>query len=170
MSENNVKEAKKTPISTVEFVESARRIIPNVFGSEFPNEAIALFWAQWALETGKGKHCYNYNLGNIKQFDRSKPLHMLDHVWEIINGEKKIFPKGHPQTWFRAYENLDEGMYDYLSLLKYRYKSSIEGAKEGDPVKFVSMLKKYGYFTANEQEYLKAIKSLQSEFLRTLKG
>jgi hypothetical protein len=51
-------------------------------------ESIGVLWAQYALETGGGTHCYNHNLGNVKHvagdgFDYCA----LKGVWEGMRAE-----------------------------------------------------------------------------------
>jgi hypothetical protein len=55
-----------------------------LFGDEPAKESIAVLVSQWALETGWGKTCWNWNLGNIK----AHPTDGLDHTyypcWEVL--------------------------------------------------------------------------------------
>lgn len=163
----NIKEAKRTPIPTEDFRRAVESTFSTVFEVSPTEKTTALIWAQWALETGRGKSCFNFNLCNIKEFNSSKPLHMLHGVWEIIDGKKVVFEPPNPQTWFRAYETLEEGMLDYLHTLKKRFFKSIDSLILGDAIGFALSLKQQNYFTASVSIYQANLSSLQEEFLKT---
>lgn len=163
-------EPKHTPISTQEYLTSCRNAFQKVFDSEPTNETIALLWAHWALETGRGKNCFNYNLGNVKCFDPSQPYHMLRNIWEIENGQKVFYQPPHKQTWFRAYQTLDEGMEAYLKLIYHRFNRSVPALLNGNAGDFATSLKVQHYFTGNLGDYISALTSLQKEFLKTSKS
>ena len=51
-------------------------------------DALAVLWAQYALETGRGKSCFNGNLGNIKRVDGDGRDWMWLQTFEFINGNR----------------------------------------------------------------------------------
>ena len=145
------------------------REVWNKMYNEYPSkDSLALLWAQWALESGRGFFCHCYNWGNIKK------VHLPDdgHDWcmfrcnEILNGKAEWFDPPHPQTHFRAYPSPLEGAFDYVNFLanRKRYKPAWEEVKKGDPIAFSHQLKVCGYYTASESLYTKGIVRLTNEF------
>lgn len=132
---------------------------------EYPsNDSLALLWAQWALETGRGKAIHCYNFGNIKRSgDEDYCMYRCN---EIINGKTLWFDPPHKQTWFRAYPSAVEGAYDYIRFLsqRSRYQKAWAAIQKGNPALFAHELKVAGYYTANEAQYTKGVMSLSNEF------
>lgn len=60
MTERLVPTIRTSP-TRAEFAEALLRAWP-----EATRQGAAVFWAQFAIETGEGAHCYNFNLGNVK--------------------------------------------------------------------------------------------------------
>lgn len=136
-----------------------------LFQKDIPVAALAILWAQFALECGRGKQCYNWNIGNIKR--------LKNHHWtmyrcsEIINGMEIFFDPPHPQTHFCAYRSLNEAVTEHLKFLtQSRYSKALKVAIDGNPEEYVLQLKKAGYFTASVNLYLKAVNSLYLEFTK----
>lgn len=159
--------AKKTPISKEDFKSSLINIWDDVFPDiPITNEAIGILWAQTSLETGNFKHMYNYNLGNVK----ATPSWSQSNLWtnfstsEVINGEEIKFSKYHPVSFWRAFETLEEGMKQYLSVLAKGYRSAVIAASKGDTEKFVRELKKNRYFTASESKYNTAVSRIYEQY------
>ncbi|MCL2779618.1 MAG: hypothetical protein FWD73_16630 [Polyangiaceae bacterium] len=125
-------------------------------------------WAQYALETGRGKSCWCNNIGNVKHVaGDGHDYCMLTGVWEIIGGKKVVFNPPDPQTWFRAYPSLADGMREHLEFLRKRYAAAWAEVERGDARAFVHALKTRGYFTGDEGVYTKNVVSLQAEFGRS---
>ena len=55
-----------TDVTRESFVAAAETALAKLFGKPAQHASVALLWAQFALETGRGKSCWNYNLGNRK--------------------------------------------------------------------------------------------------------
>ena len=55
----------KTEIEEVELARVLRAAFVTVFQTQPSANRLAMAWAQVALENGRGKHSYNFNLGNI---------------------------------------------------------------------------------------------------------
>lgn len=69
-----------TKPSRAEFAEALLRTWP-----EATRRGAGVFWAQFALETGEGSHCYNHNLGNVKHVKGDGSDYVsLRGVWEGI--------------------------------------------------------------------------------------
>lgn len=127
-------------------------------------ESLALLWAQWALETGRGKSIHCYNFGNIKRSgDEDYCMYRCN---EILDGKLCWFYPPHKQTWFRAYSSSIDGAIDYINFLsqRTRYKKAWLAIQKGDPYLFGHELKMAGYYTADEVQYTKSIASLTKEF------
>lgn len=161
-------ETKITKISEGEIVYVFREAWKQLFG-EYPLiDSIALIWAQWAQESGRGAYCRNYNFCNIKK------VHSPDdgHDWcmyrcnELINGKWEWFDPPHIQTNFRAYPNAIDGAVDYLRFLsqKKRYQKAWEKVLIGDAAGFSHELSVANYYTAPEKIYTPGIIKLATEF------
>ncbi len=51
-------------------------------------ETFAILWAQFCMETGAGRNCYNFNVGNVKHVDGDGFDYMaLKGVWEGLTRE-----------------------------------------------------------------------------------
>jgi len=143
-----------------EFIHNIIFAFYDLFKTKISKESACLIYAKFALETGYGKNCYNYNLGNIKENNFKNHYVCLHNVWEIENGVKVVYQPPHPQTWFRCYENWHDGMKDYLNFIYNNYKPAWEQLMKGEPEQYVRELKKRGYFTGNLQEYILAVCSI----------
>lgn len=156
-------EAKKTPVTIDLFVKSLIKVWYSMF-EEYPKkESIGIIVAQWQLETGSGKSCWNYNLGNIKYVkkdgeDPNIKYHMLKGTWEIIGGKKVIFDPPHPASWFLAFDTAEDGMKHHLQFLAgKRWKLAWNAVLIGSPDEFAVKLKQQGYYTAPLEDYKKLV-------------
>lgn len=124
---------------------------------ELPRSGVLVLTSQYALETGGGRACHRWNLGNAKH------IHGDGHKWtafrcsEIIGGKEVFFDPPHPQTWFRAFDSLEDGAADYLGLLQHRFAVAWPAVKQGNVRAFGHALKVAGYYTASEQAYVNAL-------------
>ncbi len=161
-------EAVKTPVAPLDVARALRAAWMRVLGNEPANQQLAVLLAQSALETGRWKSCWNYNLGNQKGGGKWTGDTCQFRCNEVIKGKVLWFDPPHPQTTFRAYDTLVDGVTDYLWLLRRRFTRAWEFVLRGDPEAFSRMLKAQNYYTASEPPYTKALKSLFSEYLRLL--
>ncbi len=127
-----------------------------------PSKAsIGVIIAQNAIETG-GKYFWNNNWGNSK-VGADVPgqiieYMMLRNVWEIENGKRITYQPPHRATWFRSFPTLAEGIGHHLALLKNRrYKIAWAAVEKGDVALFAHLLKKQGYYTAPEADYIRGM-------------
>lgn len=95
------KDVVHTPATALELALAAVRSI-----AEIPREGFAILWAQYCGETGRGQHCYNFNIGNVKHvagdgFDYVE----LHGVWEGMTREG--FDRAKAGA-FGAYVSLDD--------------------------------------------------------------
>ncbi len=172
---------KRTSVTMPDFVRGFVRSWPRV-GEGLPLEAtVAVSYAQYMIETG-GQNCFNWNLGNVKHVaGDGRDYHMLNGVWEgespataaalIASGQaiadpsanhavavgagrtSVIFVPPRPETWFRAFATLDEGMSEHLQLLAKRFSKAWPALLAGDFVAFAHALHDQHYFTASPDAY-----------------
>ena len=139
-----------------------------LFGEEPGRGSLLVLLAQWALETGRGKACHCYNLGNAKSVDGDGYDYTFFRCNEVIGGRVVWFDPPHPACRFRAFETLEAGAADYLALLHRRFASAWPAVLAGDPADFAHRLKAARYYTANEAAYAAGLTSLFCEFDRTV--
>lgn len=161
-------EAVKTPITPLDVARALRAAWLRLFEVIPADQCIAVLMAQSALETGRWKSCWNYNLGNIKGGGKWQGDTCQFRCNEVIKGKVEWFEPPHPQTTFRAYPTLTDAAADYLWLLRRRFSGAWNYILNGDPVGFSQALKRQNYYTAPEPPYTKAVKSLFTEYLKLL--
>lgn len=119
-------------------------------------ESICILLAQWALETGWGKACYCWNIGNYKHVDGDNRDYCYYKCNEIIGGRVIWFDptveKDRPYCCFRAYKTIEAGAIDYVASLHKRFTLAWPDVVSGDPAGFAHDLKRQGYYTANEED------------------
>jgi hypothetical protein len=71
--------AERTPIARAPLLQALAQAWP-----ELGEEGARTLHAQYVAETGGGRACYNYNLGNLKQPDAKQPHTYLRNVWEVL--------------------------------------------------------------------------------------
>lgn len=152
----------KTTFTKKDFVKALIIAWKNIYQSPPTKEQIGVIFAQWSIETGQGEFCWNNNIGNVKYIPSKNPENddieymMLKNTWEIINGKKVIFQPPDPQTWFRSFSTLADGVTYHLNLLRSKKYSKVWVAvEEGDPDKFAHLLREAKYYTAPEPLYVR---------------
>jgi flagellum-specific peptidoglycan hydrolase FlgJ len=142
----------------------------------------AVLFAQYAFETGWGKYCFNYNLGNVRAFEAytKNPLNdwfELPGAWEIVDG-KRVVAGG----YFRSHESLDAGMAAHLAFLAGldRYRLAFQVLQEAALAnatkanadsfarRFVRALKAAGYFTGDATDYENGASSIAQSVIELL--
>lgn len=136
-----------------------------LLNQEISIDTLAIFWAQFALECGRGKQCYNWNIGNIKRIKNK--MWTMYRCSEIIDGKEIFFDPPHPQTMFCAYQSLNEAVTHHLKFLdRPNYATALKCALLGDLEKYILELRKAGYFTASVSLYMRAVNALYVEFMK----
>lgn len=174
-----------TPVSEFDLYSALKKASPDL-----SKDALSVLIAHWALETGRGKKCIAYNIGNIKcpdehksnycyfvTFERLSSREAADYVAKSTEENHAVItvslPSGnclvtfypnHPACRFCAYETLDEGVADYLLHLKTRFAACWHFVEEGNVIQFCHSLKEQGYYTASEAVYTKAINQLFNSY------
>lgn len=143
--------------------EAARYLVyawEQVSGEPATVDVVSVLWAQWALETGRGRWMVDYNYAGLKG---RAPDGGLAHWWtweETEEGPKRV------RARFRSYEAPEEGALDYVRLLASRYPQALAAARRGDAVSFVLELDDGGFFTERPSHYTRSVASLAAEFRR----
>lgn len=185
-----------TPVSREDFFRALWRAWVNMFETLPSRDSVLLLVAHWAIETWWGKSMHCYNIGNVKSRDgdgrdfcyfacgeeiplseaekwkRDAPtLVTIKHIY-VKNGVKMASVWVEPDHFaarFRAYRTLDEGVVDYLALLRRRFTLAWPFVCVGDPVGFVRSLKQQNYFTADASVYAASVRSIFSDLQSSLK-
>lgn len=149
---------KKTEISDSEMKSAITAAWRTLFGNDPLDRQMALIMSHIDLETGHRKSLWNYNVGNIttsgathKYFDDMTTDEQIQPgVWKKLNLK------------YKAYDNLQEGIIDYLNLLSKnsRYSEAWQHIIQPDPAAYSKALKAGGYYTASEKPYTKTLEQL----------
>lgn len=148
----------RTPLAPAAAAGELRQAYTRLTGQAPSRRTLSILWAQWALETGRGRSMVGHNFGGLKG---ASP-----------NGKSGVYwtTEGHGadatriRSRFRAYDSPAEGADDYLRTLQERYPEALEGAIAESPDGFVRGLQQRRYFTADPAEYQRSIASLSREF------
>jgi hypothetical protein len=146
-----------TPCSAADFYAVVRAVWPRVMpDADWSRQAGLLIVAHWALETGWGHGCHNYNVGNRKHVAGDPHDYCAFPHDEIIGGKEVWLdnpPRVPPQDPFVAYGSLWEGVTDYLTHLRAEFRAAWPYVLAGDAPGFCHALKLAGYYTASEERY-----------------
>lgn len=81
-------EQKRTTFSTQDYADAVYAADPSL-----TREQAGVLWAQYAIETGKGKFCWNCNIGNVKvtagQVQAGTDYFMLKGTWKSSTASDK---------------------------------------------------------------------------------
>lgn len=184
-----------TPVSREDFFRALWRAWVNMFETLPSRDSVLLLVAHWALETGWGKSMHCFNIGNVKSKDgdgrdfcyfacgeeiplslaekwvREAPSLVTIKRIYVKNGVKQASVWVEPDHFaarFRAYRTLEEGVADYLALLRRRFTLAWPFVCVGDPVGFVQTLKQQNYFTADSSVYAASVRSIFSALQKNL--
>jgi hypothetical protein len=173
-----------TPVLVTRAIRSAFETLEGV--TPIP-QCTAIHVAQSGGETWRWKSLHHYNLDNTKAGEQYEGLYtcfrcdeqLSPGVWKRFIPEGELVgafgsplkyaplpvPEGHPQTRFRAYNNLEFAALAHMQLLKRKWPEAYTSARVGDVAGFVHGLKMRNFFTADEGPYLKLVSSLYREWL-----
>jgi hypothetical protein len=161
------------------------KLLSNV-GKTPSEHALTTLVAMSAFETGHWKSCWNYNLGNVKAGETWSGLYTcLSNVREVLKGVEKWFspegelsgkdgtvigqrwsvPPGHPQTRFRAYATLEQGLDGWVAKMTTTYRVSLEKLLAGaDTDTFIKSLKGQSYFSGDLEGYQDQVRRLYMQY------
>jgi hypothetical protein len=153
--------ALKTPVTVPGLYVSLQAAWRTQMGAQAPRDALRCLLAQWALETGRGKWCVCFNLGNAKHVAGDGRDWCSYEAFEMVSGRKVVSTMA-----FRAFPSLDAGASDYLAMLRNNFGTAWSALVGGDPHAFVQALAAAKYFTANEAQYEASLCAIFAELDR----
>jgi hypothetical protein len=146
----------RTPLTPSEASAHLSRAYQAVTGQAPSPATLSLLWAQWALETGRGKSMFGNNFGGIKA-RAGAPGKSFATFEGFSATRRRVIDR------FRTYATPEEGARDYVRLLAERYPDAFEAAQRGDLPGFSQGLARRGYFTARPETYQRGLERLASE-------
>jgi hypothetical protein len=170
-----------TKTSTADVLVALAKAWKALFGTAPKRASLDVLTAQWALETGWGKSCHCYNLGNVKGKvggDRNWTFFACNEILSSAaahhmaqadpehakitqdNGKSATiwFYPPHSGCCFRAFDTIDAGAADYLATLNKRFSGAWPAVLAGDPEAFSLKLKELRYYTASVKLYTSVLK------------
>lgn len=120
--------------------------------SGLPRGSVLVLLAHWALESGFGHAMHCWNIGNVKW----TPGCGYDYC-AFLAGETEHGQDVKSVMRFRAYENLDAGVADYLVRLRAEFRRAWPAVEAGNVVDFCHDLKLAAYYTAPEDQYVAGV-------------
>ena len=175
---------KLTPISTEEMLRAVYSVwLYRLRGSPPSIVALEIIVAQWALETGWGRFCHCFNIGNAKakpngprdwtffkcceelpastaRSEAQRDQRVVIRREYVLGGRAMasvlVFPE-HPWCCFHAFESFEAGVTDHLELLHRRFPEAFAAAHDGDSTAFARELKRRWYYTASVESYTKTL-------------
>lgn len=112
-----------------------------------PRQLLVLV-AHWALETGNGASCNNYNLAGLKHTPGDGHDYAVYLTREFYGGQWVTV-----EQQFRAYASLESSAHDYLSVIRGTFGFAWPAVEAGDVLQFAHALKARSYYTAPEGQY-----------------
>lgn len=152
---DNLVPTNRTPITPLIFAKGVIKVWPDA-----TKAACGVLYAQYALETGAGGSCWNWNLGNVK-YTRGcgYDFIQLNGNKEYVNGVYVVTDKTDPASWFRAYPNFETGMRVFvMSKTAGQWASTKPFIEAGDPEEYAAELKRHRYYTAPLLDYQRAMR------------
>ncbi len=154
-------EGERTPLSGSQASRLLSQAWEQVTGQPPSQKTLSTLWAQWALETGRGRAMRGFNFGGLKGTSPGGGSAVLK-THEGYGDHRVAI-----QSRFRTYATPEAGALDYVRTLQERYPEAIQAAAAGNTQGFVAGLRKRGYFTADPKDYNKAIQRLSAEHARS---
>lgn len=119
-----------------------------LLGTEPTRAQLLTLLSQWALETGNGQACNNWNMAGIKHVAGDGHDWASYQTTEVLGGQVV-----HLAQDFRSYPSLEAGAADYLVFLHSRFGFAWPAVEAADVRDFAHRLKLRGYYTAPEDQY-----------------
>lgn len=145
-------EARRTPATVPELADALERAWREELRSEPSRAPLLVLLAQWHLETGGGKACIAWNLGNAKSVPGDGYDWVEFQTTEVVRGVVV-----HLAQRFRAFASLEEGATDYLRLLVRRFAIAWPAVLAGDAAGFAVALHDAHYYTAHVEDYTRGM-------------
>ena len=135
-----------TPIEQKEIINVLCQSHVTEFGKTPSINRLALSWAQVALENNRGKKIWNNNLGN------QGPFRMDQEYYHHLRG-------GWPYRSFKTHEESGKA---YWGLIK-KCSMALKAFDVGDPEMAAKSLKNCNYYSSDQDQYSRVLKSLYYE-------
>ncbi len=149
---------RRTPLSPRQAATELSHAWQDVLGEPAPPGGVAVLWAQWALETGRGASMVGYNFGGLKGH---APGGGSSVQW-THEGHGASLRKIRDR--FRTYDSAQAGARDYVRTLATRYPDALAQARQGNAAGFVDALAHRHYFTADPAVYRHAVQGLAHQY------
>lgn len=155
-----------TPFAPAQLVAAVQAAYCAQLGHDPTHATLAILCAHVALETGNGRACEDWDVGNFKaaasgDWD-SFP------TWEMVNGVRV------PMVCkFAAFASLEQGVEAYLVAMYTRWTLAWSAAVAGDAEGFALGLhdqKPYPYYTADPASYVAGVSRWASYYRAILGG
>ena len=149
---------QRTPLAPGDAAAQLAGAWQDVLGEPAPPGGVAVLWAQWALETGRGQSMVGHNFGGLKGHapDGGSTVQWTHEG----HGENRRRVQGR----FRAYASVQAGARDYVRTLASHFPQALAQARQGNAAGFVDALAHHHYFTADTATYRHAVQRLAHEF------
>jgi hypothetical protein len=146
-------DAHRTPATMGDIRGALTRALQSSTGSTPSSRTVDVLAAQVSLETAHGGAMYNFNFGGIKGASpQGETANYMTR--EVYNGQSVTLQQG-----FRAYQSIDQGANDYVSVLRTRFPQAYQQAIAGNVDGFAHALKQSHYFTAPEDQYASGLRA-----------
>jgi hypothetical protein len=156
--------AQITPMTGQEAARYLREAYIAHRGSPPSDAVLAVLLAQWGLESGRGRHMYNFNYGGVKTGRHWEGGRVLLGTTEGSASQGNFI---RTEAYFRAYGSAQEGAYDYLrNLLRNHAEALRQVETTGDSGRYVEALERSNYFTGDVADYVRNIRGLTRQALR----
>lgn len=163
---------RHTPMSGPMAAAYLREAWRRAHNGQTPSDGVlAILCAQWAHETGRGDHMFNFNFAGIKATRASNSNWDGASVY-ILAGEAGRTGDTHGTVYrnFRAYGSAIQGAQDYLGVLMRVHGEAIRHVVESpDPARYVQDLVRSHYVDTGNgsgEGYIRSVGSLAGTALR----
>lgn len=145
-------EAVRTPTTAGELAGALTTAWRAELGDEPTRASLLVLLAQWHLETGGGKSCIAWNIGNAKSVPGDGYDWCEFQTTEVVRGVVV-----HLVQRFRAFASLEAGAADFLKLLARRFARAWPAVLAGDAKGFAVALHDAHYYTAHVDDYTRGM-------------
>ena len=146
-----------TPVHVRDMYTALSQAWGKLVGEVPARNSLLLLLAHWSFETGAGRAMHCNNPGNAKHVPGDGRSYCQFRCSEIINGVEVFFDPPSPVTSFRAFDTLEAGCEDYVTLIRGTFRYAWPAVQAGDPADFCHRLKVARYYTADEAVYTRGV-------------
>lgn len=155
--------AVRTTFTPTQLLQALAAAFLEQMGEAAPHECLSILAGQIALETGNGRSCFGWDVGNFKAVPGAD--YQSFETWEMIDGKRV------PMVCrFAVFPSLEQGLSAYLRAFYTRWGAAWHYACLGDVDGFAHALRVCGYYTAPEADYAAGVHRWASYYLQLLVG